>query len=61
MLRQGDEILIRFLLLIVICFFPPQSADGFDGTLEGRVKLSSTYVPKSPAGFKDFDSEAGLR
>ena len=35
--------------------------DGFDGTLEGRVKLSSTYVPKSPAGFKDFDSEAGLR
>ena len=53
--------MIRYLLLLAVCFFFPQSVDGFDGTVEGRVKLGSAYVPASPSGFKDFDSEAELR
>ena len=53
--------MIRFLRLLVVYFFFPQLVFGFDGTLEGRVKLGSTYVPTSPSGFKAFDSEAELR
>lgn len=59
--RTVSIILIHFFLLIVICVFSPHPVKGFDGTLEGRVKVGSIYVPNSPMGFKEFDSEMQLR
>ena len=56
-----DDILTRLFIVLMVWLFVPNPVAGFDGSLEGRVVLGSVYVPDSPLGFKDFDSEAELR
>ncbi|MBT6718626.1 MAG: hypothetical protein HOB18_13460, partial [Nitrospina sp.] len=50
-----------FGLLTFISYLSASSAFAFDSSLEGRVKLGSSYIFDSPNGFEDFDSEAELR
>ena len=53
---------MKFLLVLLVIFLLPQKfLEAFDTELEGRVKLGSSYIPDSPVGFKDFDSDAELK
>ena len=41
--------------------FSQQYVEAFNAEPEGRVKLGSFYIPSSPAGYKDFNSDAELK